>query len=163
MDVGGFGIGFVAFVGSAAEGAVFGCCSRSWLNIFDDSGDTGVLTMGFAVARGVFGGPAGDDPDGLFATFETVGVLAMDFATGFRAGEGFADVETFATGVLGAALVDFARVVVFFVASGISTSTGSEMTFLGLPLFFTTSEDMLGFELDFGELSLGEEIGRAHV
>ncbi len=31
------------------------------------------------------------------------------------------------------------------------------MTFLGLPLFFTTSEDMLGFELDFGALSLCED------
>jgi hypothetical protein len=115
------------------------------------------LTVDFAVAGGVFCGAAGDDPDGLFATFETVGILAMGFATGFTTGEGFADAETFATGVFGAAFVDFARVVVFFVASGISTSTGSEMAFLGLPLFFTTSEDMLGFELEFGELSLGED------
>lgn len=112
--------------------------------------------MGFAVAGGSFCGTAGADPEGLFATFGMAGVLAMGFATGLTTGGGFADVETFATGVFGAAFVDFARVVVFFVASGISTSTGSEMTFLGLPLFFTTSEDMLGFELDFGELSFGE-------
>jgi hypothetical protein len=157
LDVVGFGFGVVVFVASAAEGAAFGCCSRSWLNIFDDSGDTGVLTIGFAVAGGFFGGTAGDDPKGLFATFGTAGVLAMGFTTGLTTGGGFADVETFATGVFGAALVDFARVVVFFVASGIPTSTGSEMTFLGLPLFFTTSEDMLGLELDFGELSLGED------
>jgi hypothetical protein len=150
LDVVGFGFGVVVFVGSAAEGAAFGCCSRSRLNIFDDSGDTGVLTMGFAVAGGYFGGTAGDDPKGLFATFGTAGVLAMGFATGLTTGGGFADVETFATGVFGAALVDFARVVVFFVASGISTSIGSEMTFLGLPRFFTTSEDMLASELDFG-------------
>jgi hypothetical protein len=163
LDVAGFGVGFVVFVVSAAEGAAFGCCSRSWLNIFDDSGDTGVLTMGFAVAGGFFGGTAGDDPKGLFATFGTAGVLAMGFATDLTTGGGFADVETFATGVLGAALVDFARVVVFFVASGISTSTGSEMTFLGLPRFFTTSEDMLASELDFGELSLGEDSQRGIV
>ena len=42
-----------------------------------------------------------------------------------------------------AASVDFARVVDFLVVSGISDSTGSEMTFFGLPLFLTTSEDIL--------------------
>ncbi len=144
-------------MGSAAEGAVFGCFPRNWLNIFEASGDTGVLTMGFAVAGGFFCGTAGEEPGGSFPTFEMAGVLAKAFATGFATGGGFADVETFATGVFGAALVDFALVVVFFVASGISTSTGSEMTFLGLPLFFTTSEDMIDFGLDFGELSFGED------
>jgi hypothetical protein len=47
-------------------------------------------------------------------------------------------------GTFGAAFVDFARVA-FFTTSGASTSTStsSGMTFLGLPLFFTTSEDMV--------------------
>jgi vacuolar-type H+-ATPase subunit B/Vma2 len=53
--------------------------------------------------------------------------------------------------------VDFALVVVFLVASNISTSTGSEMTFLGLPLFFTTSEDILGVKLNYEGLSLGSD------
>jgi hypothetical protein len=47
--------------------------------------------------------------------------------------------------------VDFALVVVFFEPSGTSISTGSEIVFLGLPLFFTTSEDMLAVELGWDE------------
>lgn len=47
------------------------------------------------------------------------------------------------TGLVGAAFVDFARVLAFFVVSGRSTSTGSEMTFFGLPLFLVTSADIL--------------------
>lgn len=41
------------------------------------------------------------------------------------------------------AFVDFARVVVFFMTSGASGSTGSGTTFFGLPLFLTISEDIL--------------------
>jgi hypothetical protein len=93
------------------------------------------------------------------------GVCGSTFALGtgrvpaaFCGGEGFADGfdtaalegETFAGAVAFAlvvfevvAFVDFARVVVFLVTSAISGSTGSGMTFLGLPLFLTMSEDIL--------------------
>lgn len=71
--------------------------------------------------------------------------LESDFSAAATFGE-VAGVFAF-TGFDVVAFVDFARVVDFFVNSGISTSTGSEITFLGLPLFLTTSEDMLCVEL----------------
>jgi hypothetical protein len=77
----------------------------------------------------------------------------MGLDIGFSATRGFADVDALAVAVFGPAFVDFALVVVFLVVSGTSTSTGSEMTFLGLPLFFTASEDMLAAELGWAELS----------
>lgn len=135
--------GFENFTGSADRGAVFGYCSRSLFNIFDVSGVVDVLTVGFAEAGAGFCAAAAE---ALIATFEATGPLAMGFDTGFSATGGFADVDAFATGVFSPAFVDFALVVVFLVASDISTSTGSEMTFLGLPLFFTISEDILGVE-----------------
>jgi hypothetical protein len=70
---------------------------------------------------------------------------------GFSARMGFAGVSGVGFTTFGAAFVDFARVVDFLV-SGESTSTGSEMTFLGLPLFLATSEDMLDEELGVEEL-----------
>jgi hypothetical protein len=146
--------GFENFTGSAAEGAVFGYCSRSLFNIFDVSGVVDVLTVGFAEAGAGFCAAAAE---GLLAPFGATGLLAMGLDTGFSTTGGFADVEAFATGVFGPAFVDFALVVVFLVASNISTSTGSEMTFLGLPLFFTTSEDILGVKLNYEGLSLGSD------
>lgn len=79
----------------------------------------------------------------------------MGLDIGFSTTGGFADADAFAVAVFGPAFVDFALAAVFFVVSSISTSMGSEMTFLGLPLFFTTSEDMLAVELRWEELSLG--------
>ena len=154
MDAVEFGIGFEYFAGSTAGGAVFGYCSRNLFNIFDDSGVVELLTVGFARAGVGFCGGAVEDPRGLGATFGAASVLAMGLDIGFSTTGGFADVDAFAAGVFGPAFVDFARVVVCLVASGISTSTGSEMTFLGLPLFFTTSEDILVVELGCGEVWL---------
>jgi hypothetical protein len=154
LEAGVVGEGFEYFSGSAAGGAVFGYCSRSVFNIFDDSGVVEVLVVGFAGAGVVFCDATAEDPTDLEATFGAADVLAMGLDIGFSATGGFADVDVFAAGAFGPAFVDFARVVVFLVASGISTSTGSEMTFLGLPLFFTTSEDMLAAELGCGEVWL---------
>jgi hypothetical protein len=75
------------------------------------------------------------------------------FEIGFPACMGFAGAAGFGFPAFGAAFVDFARVVVIFV-SGTSTSTGSEMTFLGLPLFLATSEDILDGGLRVEELWL---------
>jgi hypothetical protein len=109
--------------------------------------------VGFAEAGAGFCAAAAE---GLIATFEATGPLAMGLDTGFSATGGFADVDAFATGVFSPAFVDFALVVVvFLVASDISTSTGSEMTFLGLPLFFTISEDILGVELSCEDFVVG--------
>jgi hypothetical protein len=146
--------GFENFTASAAGGVVFGYCSRSLFNIFDVSGVVDVLTVGFAEVGAGFCAAAAE---GLNATVGATGLLALGLDTGFSTTGGFADVDAFATGVFGPAFVDFALVVVFLVASDISTSTGSEMTFLGLPLFFTTSEDMLGAELSCEDLSLGAD------
>lgn len=88
---------------------------------------------------------------------------AISLDTGFSTAGGFADVDGLAMGVFGPAFVDFARVVVFLVPSGISTSTGSEMTFLGLPLFFTASEDMLLVELGWEKWLLGRTPERGIV
>lgn len=52
LDAVEVGIGFEYLAGSAAGGTVFGYCSRSLPKIFDDSGDTGVLTLGFVGGRG---------------------------------------------------------------------------------------------------------------
>jgi hypothetical protein len=150
--LGDVGEGFAYFAGSAAGGAVFGYCSRSLFSIFEESGDVGILAVVFAGAGGGFWDVVvGGDPVGLYAAFGGAAVLAMGLDVGFSTTAGFADVDALAVGVFGPAFVDFARVVVFFVASGISTSTGSEMTFLGLPLFFTASEDMLAVELGWEE------------
>lgn len=130
-------------VGSAAVGAVLGYCSRRLFNILDESGETGVLTIGFAGAGGGFVCVVVETPEGLATTFGAAAELAMGSDIGFSAARGFAGVDALAVAVFGPAFVDFARVVVFLVASGTSTSTGSEITFLGLPLFFTTSADML--------------------
>ena len=113
------------------------------------------MTVGFEVAGGGFCDVA--DPSGVCTTFAVAGVLAIGLGIGFSTIGGFAGVDAFATGVFGLAFVDFALVVVFFAVSDISTSTGSEMTFLGLPLFFTTSADMLAVELGWEESSLGAD------
>lgn len=58
------GDGFVYFAGSGA-GAVFGYCSRSLFNIFDDSGGVTILAVGFAGAGGGFCDVVLEDPIGL--------------------------------------------------------------------------------------------------
>ena len=133
-----------------APDALLAACWRSSLRILDDSG----LAFGAAFSAddfvSVFGGSA----------FGDAGVGGEVFGDGFCAVVGFAAAsgmgllvaEAFgavvvALPVLGAALVDFALVVDFFAPSGISTSTGSVMTFFGLPLFFATSVDILRSEL----------------
>lgn len=78
----------------------------------------------------------------------------MGFQVVFSVAGGFADVGAADLTTFGAAFVDFALVVASLI---ISISTGSEMSFLGLPLFFTASEDMLAVELGWGELLLSED------
>lgn len=117
--------------------------SRTLLRILEVSGVTGVFGGCFAGAGG------GVCDSGFFAggdgAFEVVAFCGgRELAAGLDA-EAFAGVAVFALGVLdfeAAALVDFARIVDFLVVSGISDSTGSEMTFLGLPLFLAISEDI---------------------
>lgn len=74
---------------------------------------------------------------GLEEGFTTVFGVVTDFAdtTGFS----LTDFET--------TLVDFALVADFPSMSGFSTSIGSERTFFGLPLFLTTSEDIVQYQL----------------
>jgi len=148
--------GFEYFAGSAAGATVFAESSRTLFNILDVSGDTGVLTTVFAgEGVGLCGATAGG-AGSLETTFGGVGELAIGLDIVFSTTGDFADVERAGFTTFGAAFVDFALVVVFFVPSRISISTGSEMTFLGLPLFFTTSEDMLVRELGWEGTSLRE-------
>ncbi len=95
--------------------------------------------MGFCCSTG--------DAGGLEVAFSGIGEFAMGLDIGFSTTGDFADVGGAAFTTFGAAFVDFALVVVFFVPSGTSISTGVETAFLGLPLFFTTSEDMLAVGL----------------
>jgi hypothetical protein len=141
------GDGFEVLAGSGGAGTLFADSSRTFSKIFD-------VTGGFEVG---FGGAGVKAFDSVFADarvvgtggFETVFATGGGFAAGFDAvaaiGAFFVAIGVAFTG-FGAAFVDFALLVDFFV-SGKSTSMGSEMTFLGLPLFLTTSADMLRIEL----------------
>ena len=130
------------------------CCCRSSFKILDDSGVTfgGVLDVAGFVSVFFAGSDFGDcvggeDFETLF--WDDIG-LALGSGVGITPGEAFGVlvVAFVALGaVLGAALVDFALVVVFFAPAGTLTSTVSVMTFFGLPLFLATSEDMLRSEL----------------
>jgi hypothetical protein len=141
------------FVGCSGDGTLFEDSSRTLLRIFDVSGVTGVFAVAFVGAAAGFGGATFAGAGGGDATLGGTAGFVTGFGTGFSAiiGFGGAVVDAFTT--FGAAFVDFARVVDFLV-SGESTSTGSEMTFLGLPLFLATSEDMLDEELGVEELWL---------
>ena len=131
----------VPFIDSSTSAAFFSSNSFTCSNIFDVVGVVGVgfatkgfstaFTLGAALFVAVFG--AADVPAAFEALFFTV--------------VAFAGVAEAAFTVFVAVLVDFARVVAFFMVSGNSTSTGSEMTFFGLPLFFATSADIVYLEL----------------
>jgi hypothetical protein len=156
--------GFEYFGGSACGGTVFAECTCfcNSFNIFDDSGDIETLTVDFGGVGVGFCGAVAGDAGGLGAAF-TCGVeLVVVLVIGFSATGGFADVGGAGFTTFGAAFVDFARVVAFFVPSDILISTGSEMTFLGLPLFFTASEDMLAAELGWVETLLREDSQRGN-
>jgi len=144
------GDGFEDFAGSEGAGTVFADSSRTFSKIFDVSGVTGGFVVGFEGA-----GVGGLDSAFIDAAAVGAGGFGAGFATGGGVAAGFdavAAIGAFLVAVgavfagFGAAFVDFALVVDFF-ASGRSISMGSEMTFLGLPLFFTTSADMLWTEL----------------
>lgn len=157
MDVGD---GFEDLERSAGGAAAFeAASSRTWLRIFEVSGVTGdfavVLVEGAGavefdcvglgadlgvVAPAAFGG-AGDDEGGVGADFGGFVELGAASGVAFMVRE-VLGLANFVGAGLGAALVDFDRVVAFFAFSGTSTSTRSEITFLGLPLFLTTSADM---------------------
>lgn len=133
--------GFEDFAGSAGAGMVFADISRTFPNILDVSGVTGGFEAGFE----------GAGVGALDSVFVAAGVVG---AGGFGAGfDAVVIIGAFFAG-LGAALVDFALVVDFFV-SGKSISMGSEMTFLGLPLFLTISVDILRAELALLEVFFG--------
>ena len=130
---------------SGGEGTLFAESSRAFSKIFDVAGVTG----GFDV---VFDGGGAEAFDSVFAGAEVVS--AGGFEAVFAIGEGVAAIGVFfvAIGVaftgFGAAFVDFALVVrVAVFVSRKSTSMGSAMTFLGRPLFLTTSADMLSNKL----------------
>ena len=148
--------GFEGFVGSAGADTGFAEISRTLLNILDVSGVTGVFDD---VCGAAFGGIELGGVGAFVAAFCTWIELVAGLETGVSiAGSFDVVVRVFAvTGFDTVAFVDFALVVDFFVDSGISTSTGSEMTFLGRPLFLATSEDMLRVEL-----SCGENFGRTN-
>jgi hypothetical protein len=146
--------GFEEFAGSTVVDADFPYCSRSSFNIFDVSGGVEILAVDFVGAGVGFCSATAGDGGGLTATSGGGAELAMGLEIGFSTAGGFADAGGAGFTTFGAAFVDFVRVVVFFVPSDSSTSTGSEITFLGLPLFFTTSEDMLAVELGSEGMSL---------
>jgi hypothetical protein len=130
--------------GEEAPEAFFAVCWRSSLRIFDDSGVTfgAVLVAGGFVSA--FGDRAGEEVFG--GDFRAGADFVEDSGPGLLVGKAF-DALVVAFVVLGAALVDFALVAVFFAPSGTATSTGSVMTFFGLPLFLATSVDILRSEL----------------
>lgn len=146
-----------------AASAGDGCCEEAFLastslnccNILEDAGSSFADTDGFSgVGAGLF--PSGCTGSACFAVFEGSGAfdavfgaaeLAIGFGAGFLGAGAFADALLAAFVTFGAAFVDFARDVVVFLVSGNSTSTGSIMTFLGLPLFLATSADILSMKL----------------
>jgi hypothetical protein len=143
----------VGFVDCSGDGTLFADSSRTLLRIFDVSGVTGAFAVAFVGAAGGFGGATfGGTGGGDVALGGTAGFVT-GFRTAFSAIIGFGGAAADAFTAFGAAFVDFARVVDFLV-SGTSTATGSEMAFLGLPLFLATSEDMLDEELGVEELWL---------
>lgn len=131
--------------------AFFAACWRSSVRILDELGSTfgcALGAAGFVSAFGVsaFGGAeAGGEDFGV--AFRAVTDFAGAACTGLLAGDAF-EALVVALVVFGPALVDFALVVTFFAPSGTSASTGSVMTFFGLPLFLATSVDILRCELD---------------
>jgi hypothetical protein len=142
------GDGLEGFGLSGDAGTLFADSSRTCFNILEVSGVTGGFGGGLEGTSvldfdSAFGGEVGAEGCGagfvvgeaVPAGFDIVGAIgAFDVAIG-----------VVFTG-FGIAFVDFARAVDFFF-SGISISMGSEMTFLGLPFFLTTSADMLCIEL----------------
>ena len=136
--------------GEAPEALLLAACWRSSLRILDDSGLAFGAAFGATGFVSVFGGSALGDAEVGGEVFGLGFRAAVGFAVasgiGLLVGEAFGAV-TVDLPVLGAALVDFALVVVFFAPSGISTSTGSVMTFFGLPLFLATSVGILRSEL----------------
>jgi hypothetical protein len=147
------GDGFEAFAVSAGAGTLFADRSRTFSNILEVSGVTGGFEVGFEGAAvgafdSVFVDAALGGAGGFDALFATGGELAAGFDGIVGIGVFFVAIGIGFTG-FGAAFVDFALVVDFFI-SGKSTSIGSEMTFLGLPLFLTTSADILCTDLALG-------------
>jgi hypothetical protein len=140
------------FVGCSGGGTLFADSSRTLLRIFDVSGVTGVFAVAFLGVAGGFGGATFGGTGGDVALGGTAGFVT-GFRTAFSAIIGFGGAAADAFTAFGAAFVDFARVVDFLV-SGTSTTTKSEIAFLGLPLFLATSEDMLDEELGVEELWL---------
>jgi hypothetical protein len=146
------GDGFEDVAESAGAGTLFADSSRTFSNILEASGFVGGFGGAFEASGvdcldSVFEDGGGVGAEGFEAAFAVGGVIVAGFDKVGAIGV-FLVAVAVAVGfiALGAAFVDFALFVDFF-SSGISSSTGSEMIFLGLPLFLTTSADMLDNEL----------------
>jgi hypothetical protein len=142
--------GLENFAGSGGPGTRFADSSRAFSNILEVSGVTEDLAGAFVGAGAlgfisVFGEAGRVGAEGFGVGFATGGTATLDFEA-----VGAIEALFVALGVVFAdfsvVFVDFALVADFFV-SGNSISMGSDMTFLGLPLFLTTSADMMSFEL----------------
>ena len=140
-----------AFAGCEDTDTLFAENSRTCSNILEVSDVIEVFGVGFGDAwtegwATAFGRSA-DEPGGedFGACFAFVEAEEAAFDAADAIGLSIAVVEA-VLGRFGAAFVDFVLAADFFF-SGISISTKSEMTFLGLPLFLTTSADMLWDEL----------------
>lgn len=134
--------GLVKFAGSGDAGTVFAASWRTCCNILEVTGVSGAFGAGLegAVAGGF--GSVFADADGLGAGDFGTAFVAWAWETEAIGFDATVDAIVDAFAGFGAAFVDFALVVDFFF-SGNSISMRSEMTFLGLPLFLTTSADML--------------------
>lgn len=146
----------VPFVDSGEILSFFASISFTCSSIFDVVGVVGVgfASTGFSTAFAL--GAA------AFAVFGVVGAPEA-FVTVFFTGVAFADVDGTSFAVFVVVFVDLALVVAFFAVSGNSTSTGSEMTFFGLPLFFATSADIFYLELALWDVVLRSNAQRGNV
>jgi hypothetical protein len=140
--------GFVDFAGSCVCIPVFSLAFwRSSSRIFDDSGVTFTTGLDAVLGGSAFGVVGAACFEAFFcAIVELAGDFAVVVATGEALGALVVALRGGFAGLI-EAFVDLALVVAFIAPSGISTSTASVMTFFGLPLFLTTSADMLGGKL----------------
>lgn len=120
--------GLEDLAGSDGAGTLFADSSRTCSKILDVSGITGGFGVVFEGAgAGGFDSALGDGEAGGTGGLETVFATGGAFSAGLDAA-GVTGVFFVAVGIgftgIGAAFVDFALVVDFFVSSGISTSMG---------------------------------------
>ena len=139
--------GLEIFAASGDASTVFLGSSRTCSNTLDVSGVTGVFGEGFEGIDfdSIFEGAGGLRVEGFDDAFANDAAGGAAFGTVAAIGVLFAAVGAAFTAFV-AAFVDFALVVDIFFSSD-SISIGSEINFLGLPLFLIASVDMLCSEL----------------